>query len=408
MDVGKHQHMDAPSVERLTAQDFGIGVLFDSLSDAVVVGDADSEHVVLWNPAAEEIFGYSSEEIIGRPIHTLIPERLRDDHLRGLSRYAATGEGTFIGARISADLPAVRKDGTEIEIALSLTPVSTPRAGGRFAMAIIRDITHRRRLEEEVRENELRLQTALDEVKAQEERRKDFIGMMVHDLRTPAAVVAGFTEVLISNFDSFGKEQVSEVLARVHSQVRTMARLIDDLLTVSALESGELSYEVAPFDLGTLVFGLIRDHRAASPLHRFEVEVADGLPPVLGDERRQTQILNNLFSNAAKFSPPGSTVNVKVERDAEEVLVSVADEGPGIPEADRERIFDRFARLDQTTNVKGTGLGLFITKELVEAQGGRIWVKEAASGGACIVYSAPVAPERRGARRGRAGDVGGD
>lgn len=376
---------------RLTPEDFGIGVLFNSVADAVIIGDAETERIVLWNPAAEHIFGYLSSEIVGQPIQTLVPEGLREDHRRGIAGYAATGGGVFIGTRESIDLPGLRKDGTEIDVALSLTPITTPAVSGRFALAIIRDITHRRHLERELRDHEARLQAALQRVTAQEQTRTDLVGMVVHDLRSPTAVVLGFVDLLRSSWRQYDEQQIADILDRVRSNTVVLGNLIDDLLTVAQLEGGDMDYEITPFDLGDLVERVVSDHRAIAEGRVIDLTVEPDLPLALGDEGRYLQVLTNLVSNAVKYSPPSSTVTIQARHGDSALVVSVANEGEGLSPEDQLRVFERFGRLNAHRNVKGTGLGLFIVRRLVEDQGGWIRVDSVPGGGATFTYTIPLA-----------------
>ncbi|HEU4480855.1 MAG TPA: PAS domain S-box protein [Actinomycetota bacterium] len=134
----------------LGPKDFGIGRLFWDIQEAIVVGDAGTEEIVLWNPAATLVFGYLPDEAIGMPLHRLVPERLRDDHLRGIAAYRATGHGALVGATKPAELPALRKDGSEISIELSLNSVGDPTGTGTpYVLAVIRDISERERIAKE-------------------------------------------------------------------------------------------------------------------------------------------------------------------------------------------------------------------------------------------------------------------
>src|SRR5918992_5728586 len=140
--------------ERLRPEDLGFGKLFERVRDAVIVADAKTQRIVLWNPAAEKMFGYSTSEALELRVEVLVPEHLKDDHRAGIARYAETGHGPYVDSDAPLDLPAVRKDGEEIRIELSLSPISPVHDAdggeGKFVLAIIRDITERKRAEEEL------------------------------------------------------------------------------------------------------------------------------------------------------------------------------------------------------------------------------------------------------------------
>ena len=143
--------MDDPDPVPTDPSGFGFGMLFESFSDAVVVADSTSGKVVLWNAAAETLFGYSRREGVGLLIEELMPERMREWHREGLARYSKTGHGSIIDARRTVDLPALRKDGTEIEIELTLSKMEVPNRQGRYVVAVIRDLTQQALTEEELR-----------------------------------------------------------------------------------------------------------------------------------------------------------------------------------------------------------------------------------------------------------------
>jgi len=145
-------------------QDMGIGRLFESVRDAVIVAEADTGQIVLWNPAATEVFGYPPTEALELRVESLAPHRLRARHRAGMSRYLKTGHGPFIDSNLKLDLPALHKTGEEIRIELSLSPISPdyePKSEGRFVLAIIRDVTERQRAEEALRENEERFRALI-------------------------------------------------------------------------------------------------------------------------------------------------------------------------------------------------------------------------------------------------------
>jgi signal transduction histidine kinase len=246
---------------------------------------------------------------------------------------------------------------------------------------------------EALRLKQAELESAMTQLRDLERLRSEFVAMVVHDIRSPSAVIGGFLEVLRDNWDSLSEEQVKDLLSRGIQNTKQIARLVDDVLTVAQLESGEFTYELKPFDLTEVVYRAVGAFRTSAGDHDFEVDVPSGLPAAYGDPGRQLQILNNLLSNAAKFSPVGSKVTITAAHRGDQIVVAVRDQGTGIAEEDLPKLFQRFSRVQppRGRRVKGTGLGLFICKSLVEGQGGRINVHSALGRGTTFTYSVPVA-----------------
>jgi signal transduction histidine kinase len=236
------------------------------------------------------------------------------------------------------------------------------------------------------------LEQALDRAKAAEEARRDFTAMVVHDVRNPAVVVSGVLDLLREREGQLDPGQVRELLATADRNVTRIHRLLDDILLLARVESGEFRYDLAPVDLSALVLEIVADLERESG-RRIETAVPAKLPPVLADEGRQVQILSNLLSNATKFSPASSIVSISVEERGSHLAVEVRDEGVGVEASDLPRLFQPFARLAPRSGagVKGTGLGLFITKILIEGQGGTIDVVSAPDVGTTFTYTVPTA-----------------
>jgi signal transduction histidine kinase len=246
---------------------------------------------------------------------------------------------------------------------------------------------------EALRLKQRELQDAMTQLHEVGRLRSDFVAMVVHDIRSPTAVIGGFLEVLRDNWDSMSEDQIRDLLSRGIDNTKQISRLVDDVLTVARLDSGEFTYDIKPFDLTEVVYRAVGGFRTSAPHHDFEVDVPTGLPTARGDRGRQLQILTNLLSNAAKFSPVGSKVTVTAVQRGSEIVISVRDQGHGIAEDDMPKLFHRFSRLQRSRDrrVKGTGLGLYICKSLVEGQGGRIKVHSALGRGTTFTYSVPVA-----------------
>jgi PAS domain S-box-containing protein len=366
-------------VERIEPRYFGIGELFFRIRDAVVVGNAETGRVVLWNETAAKLFGYTAEEATSLRIEDLVPDHLKQAHRQGLERFARTGHGRLVDTGTPVELPAVRKDGSEVFVELSLTPLESDRVAGRYALAIIRDVTERKETLEQLRR--------LDDLK------NTFIATVAHDIRSPMAAVLGFAEFLRE------REEISEsdrqrILAAITRSASNVTRLVDDVLLVAALESGEVPYEMREIDLLGPIEHALDEVRAANPELTFVVRAEPGAATAWADPDRLWQVLANLLSNAARVSPAGGVVEVIVERHDDAIQVSVVDQGPGIGIEEQEKLFKAFSRLSQPPRgtSRGTGLGLYICRCIVEAHGGTIRVASEAGSGSSFIFTIPAEP----------------
>lgn len=221
--------------------------------------------------------------------------------------------------------------------------------------------------------------------------RNEFLASASHDLRNPVSVMCGVAEVLEDRWDTIDDDRKRHMLGSLARSARTVNQLLQRDLDVALIEQGELRYDIAPFDLVRLVCDIVESFDQSGSGRKLDVQMASGLPSAIGDERRQSQILHNLLSNAVKFSPEGSTVSVDValteERDF--LRVSVTDQGRGIDEQGRSKLFQRLSRLE--SSAPGTGLGLYMAKAMVEAQGGTIWADSTPGKGSRFSYTVPAA-----------------
>ena len=217
----------------------------------------------------------------------------------------------------------------------------------------------------------------------------EFVSRVSHELRSPLTMLVGYSELLIK------KEKVptklQPMVERIYDQARHMTTIVDDLLDISRIEAGTLELKREKVDLSSLIQTCVNDYQASCLKHSFDLRLKELLPVEI-DPARISQVLRNLLSNAVKYSPRGGTIRVSSQRNGAGVVVSISDEGIGIPEEERERIFEKFyrGRSEQVTRVRGTGLGLSISKHLVEAHGGRIWLESQAGQGSTFFFSIPT------------------
>jgi signal transduction histidine kinase len=317
----------------------------------------DDGVVRLWNRAAELVTNVRAERVLARPIASVFREW---EALAAQIPVAETG-----AAARSVTLPMVIGGR---DLWLSFTAVRSA-AGTVFAF---RDLTSERRLEEE---------------------KSDFIATISHELRTPMAAVYGAAQTLLERSDDLSPERARELLEMIVSQGSRLSQITEEVLLAGRLDRGEVRVDREPVDVAEVARLTVDAMRSQlPPSAAIEIEVAPEVGRAAGDPDRIQQVLVNLIDNAVKYGGEG-TVRVRVEADDGRVRVSVADSGPGIALGDQERIFEKFYRADPhlTTAPHGTGLGLFISRELVRRMNGRLAVASEPAGGATFVIELPRA-----------------
>ena len=332
------------------------------IADGIVVVDNEGK-VRLVNPAAEELLGRPGRDLIGQMF------------------------GFPIVAGDSTDIEIMRHDRSSVVVQMRVAEIEWDGAQG--VVASLRDVTEHAQLVDDQERSIERLRE-LDEMKT------EFVSMVSHDLRSPMATISGFADTLRYNWSAFDDEHKLKILERISRNTNQLAKLVENILQVSQIESGKLSYEIGNIDMRDLVHRVVDEN--TQPLldsveRNIELQMPDDLPEARADEIRQWQILTNLVTNALKFSPEEQPIEVGVSSDSRFITVSVTDHGIGIKEEDEPKLFQKFSRLEQPQGlkIKGTGLGLYICKAMIEAQGGRIWVESVPGRGATFTYTVPVA-----------------
>lgn len=224
----------------------------------------------------------------------------------------------------------------------------------------------------------------------------EFVSMLAHELSGPMTTILGFGQTLQTRWNELPEDKRSDILDILTREVARLSRLVNDLLDVSRMEAGTLRYELQPMDVGEMLEGMRAVHPSLEAAHIVDIAVEPGLPKVLGDHDRIRQVLLNLLTNATRYSPEGTTITVHAGVDGDGpdrvVKVTVADQGIGIAPDDAERVFSKFVMLPKPGWVKkGTGLGLFVTRSIVEAHGGRIWVDSEPGKGSTFSFTLRLA-----------------
>jgi signal transduction histidine kinase len=237
-----------------------------------------------------------------------------------------------------------------------------------------------------------RLQAAREEqerLRRLSDTQEEFISIVSHELRTPVAGVLGFLQTTMDHWDSMTDTERFNALRRSASNARRLQGLTRDVLDSQAVESGRMSYAMGEADLAEEVAVAVEAATAMYPRLTIEAQIEAGDVPVVVDVDRIQQVLTNLLDNAAKSSPPNGTVTVRLSREDHRAFVSVSDEGPGLSPELEDRVFDKFVR-GRDSNVSGTGLGLYISRQILDAHDGEIHVEAGESGGATFTFSLPV------------------
>jgi len=216
----------------------------------------------------------------------------------------------------------------------------------------------------------------LSRYREEEELQKTFISVVSHELKTPVSIIKGYAGTLGRQDAKWPPAMVQEYAAVVEEEADRLNELIDNLLEASRLQSRTFKLDISDEVLiSELAANTVRKFESQTEIHDFALDFPADFPSVCGDERRLTQVFNNLINNAIKYSPEGGRIEVSGRIHTDYITVSIRDEGIGIPEHEHHRIFEKFARLDNALSRKteGTGLGLYLTKAIVEAHGGSIW-----------------------------------
>jgi PAS domain S-box-containing protein len=379
-----------------------LAAIVQSSDDAIVSKDLTGM-VQSWNPGAERMFGYTAEEMVGRPITVLFPQDRVDEEAGILERLRR-------GERVD-HFETIRrtKDGRDINVSVSISPVRDATGNIVGASKVARDITDRKRTEVE-RE---RLLAAEREARAEAERhsrmKDEFLATLGHELRTPLNAVMGWASVLKDRKTVNTPEELAHGLAVIERNAKLQGQLIEDLLDMSRIISGNLRLNVQLVELPGVIRAAMESVRPAAEAKGLRLhEVLDPLAGVVsGDPGRLQQVIWNLLSNAVKFTPKGGRVQVVLERVNSHVEVTVADTGEGIAPEFLPLVFDRFRQADASTTRQhgGLGLGLAIVKHLVELHGGNVRAKSPGKNqGASFTVVLPV----RATRGNHADERGGD
>jgi PAS domain S-box-containing protein len=379
------------SLEKAELAQAYLASLVESADDAIVSKTLESI-VTSWNPAAQRMFGYTAEEMIGQSITVLIPAQLRTEEDSIIHRIRE-------GKRIDHfETQRIAKSGVLIDVSLTISPIRNEDGSIIGASHVARDITERRTGEDQLRRALEDAKEARKQAEVASRLKDEFLAAVSHELRTPLTAVIGWIRMMrAGNLDATQTEKALEVIDR---NIRSQAQLIEDLLDISRITMGKLRLDVRPVQPATVINAAVESLRFAADARAIRIQTVldSNAGPISADFERLQQVVWNLLSNAIKFTPKGGRVQIVLERVNSHIEIRVSDTGRGITPEFLPRIFERFSQADAvTTRVHGgLGMGLAISKVIVELHGGVINVASEGEGkGAVFSVSLPLMAVRQ-------------
>lgn len=361
-------------------------IISELLSDFAIAFDAHYDDPPLeWvSDAVTKVTGYTAAEL---PRVSDWDSKIHSDDLL---RLKAQRLRMFRGEDEQAEpIRFFHKDGHTVWLSIRLHP---ERKDGRVVTVYcaVSDITHQKQLEIEVSEKE-RLRELLEKEQEASQSNRKIVSLISHEFRTPLAVILSTSELLDNYIDRMPEARRHELTERIISHATQMAATVEDLSLLIQMQRGHLPFRPVPIDMAGLVQRLVADIQATiGEAHQFDIQLDGDLSAVLLDERLMTIVLNNLLSNAVKYSPVGTTITVRVQRLGDTVQLNIADQGIGIPEDDKAKLFRPYFRASNVGTVVGTGLGLQTVKECVEVHGGTITLDSTVDVGTTFTIALPA------------------
>jgi PAS domain S-box-containing protein len=374
---------------------YWLAAVIDSADDAIISKTLEGI-ITSWNKGAQRIFGYTAEEVIGKPVVILIPPDHQDEEPAILARLRR-------GERIEHyETVRVRKDGQHINISLTVSPIRLADGQIIGASKIARDITERKRADLRLQEALRAAQEAKHEADQANRRKDEFLATVSHELRTPLTSIIGWLRMMREGM--LDQAAIGKALETIERNAQSQAQLIEDLLDISKIISGKMQLKIKPLDMSSVINSAVDAIRPAAEAKNIRLQIITdaSVSPINADYERIQQVIWNLLSNAVKFTPAGGRVQVQLEQVVSNVEVTVSDSGQGIKPEFLSRVFDRFTQADSsiTRAFGGLGMGLAIAKSIVELHGGTIRAESPGEGqGANFTVSFPIPKMKDDAER---------
>ncbi len=354
-----------------------LGLILETIPLGLVVTDTRGK-IIQVNKAIINLSRFSKNEFIGKNYLNFVQKEDRNRMEKNRN------EATAGGGNDGREYTLKRRNGSKYPTKITWAPIKGATGNIIGVLALIEDITERRQAEEEHKK--------VIEYRELDRMKTSMLSTVSHELRTPLAGIKGYTTLLLDYYNKLKRTQKWETLEAIDSSTDRLTDLIDHLLDMSRLDSGLFRLNLKPIKPYDVLAATIKEAKLRAPQYRFIAKINRHLPQIIADPQRLRQVIDNLLDNAVKYSKEGTAITLKTEVRPEEILISVSDQGMGIPAAEISKIFDRFYRIEERMEKDpgGLGLGLSLCKALVEAHGGKIWVESEIGKGSTFYFTIPV------------------
>ena len=364
-------------------------LLSEGISEGIILVNKEQK-IVATNSAADEMFGYAKEELLGKPLETIIPARYRGNHSQHVSSFIEKSEKRSMGR--GRDLNGLRKNGKEFPVEAGLNPFEL--YGGTYVMALVTDITERknytRKLEQTVQERTKQLTDALIKEKELNELKTRFLSLVSHEFKTPLSTILSSVTLLSKYQETEQQEKREKHVSTIKAKVHQLDTILNDFLSVERLDSGKAHYDIIQFPLSKVVNEVVYDANMLLKTGQ-HIQYPDNIDDILivFDEKTLALSLSNLLQNSIKYSPEDSLIKIIFKTEKDFMTISVIDEGIGIPEKQQKYIFDRYFRAENALLNHGTGIGLNIAKQHLENLGAKLSFKSKENVGSTFIIHIP-------------------
>ena len=398
--------------------------LFENATEGILLTNS-AGNIILINPAAERIFGYTSNEIINKPIEILVPDKYKPDHHSLLERFHSAPSNRAMG--YNRELTGRKKDGTILPVEISLSHYQ--KNGETFVIAFIVDITERKKIAttmklqqaelekvtsqvkklnaelelkveertmilrealQKLEQSQSELNQALDKERQLNEIKSRFVSMASHEFRTPLSTVLSSATLLEKYTQTDEQEKRNKHIEKIKGSAKHLNEILEDFLSLGKLDEGKVHTQTVSINLQDCLLDIVEELAPMLKPHQYIEQKYTGTSIIHSDKKLVRNIIINLISNAIKFSGEGKKITIQTETTDNLLLLSITDNGIGISEEDQKHLFSSFFRAANATNIHGTGLGLHIVKRYVGLLNGLIDVKSQLNKGTVVTISIPL------------------